>query len=80
MVAYKVKSVKRCIHDTFVAFCQSISGCIDSLSTDLATQMSSLITQNFQIINKNDIIDQYDFQWFKSMPAGVPGLPGTPYQ
>lgn len=43
-------------HETFEAFCQAIGGCIDSLHTELALKMKTLISQKFWIVNESDII------------------------
>jgi len=43
-------------HETFEAFCKIIQDCVDSLHTILASEMNTLITQNFNIVNESDII------------------------
>lgn len=43
-------------YETFDNLCSGIQDCVDSLHTNLAAEMSSLITQKFHIVNKNNII------------------------
>ena len=43
-------------HETFEAFCKIIQDCVNSLHTILSSEMNTLITQNFNIVNESDII------------------------
>jgi len=43
-------------HETFECFSHKIENCIGSLHTKFATQMATLITQKFHIVNTKDII------------------------
>ena len=43
-------------HESFEVFCQTIENCVDSLHTKLASEMKTLITHNFRIVNDSDII------------------------
>jgi transposase len=43
-------------HETFQIFCDTIENCIDSLHSILATEMNTLISHKFRIVNESDII------------------------
>jgi len=58
----KSKVLNGVYHKSFEVFCKSIGGLIDSLHTELASEMNTLITQKFQVVNESDIVDWYDFQ------------------
>ena len=43
-------------HETFDVFCQTIENCVVNLHTKLISEMKTLITQKFRIVNESDII------------------------
>ena len=43
-------------HETFDVFCRTIQQCIDTLHSKLESEMSTLITENFRIVNEAEII------------------------
>jgi len=54
----KSRVLNSAYYETFDNFCLGIQNCVDSLHSKLADEMSTLITQNFHIINKQNIIAQ----------------------
>jgi len=52
----KSKVLNSAYHETFEGFSRKIEECIDSLHTNLAPEMTTLITQNFHLINTDNII------------------------
>ena len=52
----KSRVLNSAYHETFGTFCQTIEQFIDSLHSKLASEMNTLITQNFRVVNEADII------------------------
>jgi transposase len=44
--------------ETFADFSKNISNCVDTLHSDLRDEMMSLVTENFQIIDENLIVNR----------------------
>jgi transposase len=52
----KSKALNCAYHETFDIFCETIKNCVDSLHSNLAAEMSKLISRNFHIVSESDII------------------------
>ena len=52
----KSKVLNSAYYETFSGFCGKIYTCIDTLHDECASEMTSSITQNFQIIDSNQIV------------------------
>ena len=52
----KSKVLNSSYHETFQIFCGTIEGCIDSLHSKLSSEMNTLISHKFRIVNESDII------------------------